>query len=227
MPSDKSKQIDLEEFKNSNPEEYEKKYVHETYEKIASHFSATRHHPWPKIKSFLETLPETSTMIDVGCGNGKNLGISPGINFGCDICHNLLEIARSRGHNVVQCDALNLSYDDEMADVVISIAVIHHFTTHERRLKAIQEMFRILKVGGQILIYVWAKNQSQQSNDVFVGWERNYKRENGQDSDEIHQRYYHFFDEGELDQLCLQVNNCVIEKSYFDKENWAVIVRKI
>jgi alkylated DNA repair protein alkB family protein 8 len=41
-------------------------------------------------------------------------------------------------------------------DSVISIAVVHHFSTKTLRVAAINEMHRILKLGGRLLIYVWA-----------------------------------------------------------------------
>lgn len=58
-------------------------------------------------------------------------------------------------------------------DAVISIAVIHHFSTEKRRLMAIAEMARILRPGGKIMIYVWALEQSQRqfcAQDVLVPW---------------------------------------------------------
>lgn len=56
--------------------ELEQEYVHKVYEEIATHFSSTRHSPWPRIVEFLRSLPEGSIVADVGCGNGKYLGIN-------------------------------------------------------------------------------------------------------------------------------------------------------
>jgi len=42
---------------------------------------------------------------------------------------------------------------------VISIAVIHHFSTDSLRIQAIEEIYRILRIGGKALIYVWAYEQ--------------------------------------------------------------------
>ncbi|RHY29451.1 hypothetical protein DYB32_005123 [Aphanomyces invadans] len=36
----------------------------------------TRHHPWPLVASFLESLAPASLVADIGCGNGKYLGIN-------------------------------------------------------------------------------------------------------------------------------------------------------
>ncbi|KAM6172092.1 tRNA (carboxymethyluridine(34)-5-O)-methyltransferase ALKBH8 isoform 1-T1 [Erethizon dorsatum] len=56
--------------------ELEQEYVHRVYEEIAGHFSSTRHTPWPHIVAFLKALPDGSIVADIGCGNGKYLGIN-------------------------------------------------------------------------------------------------------------------------------------------------------
>jgi len=58
-------------------------------------------------------------------------------------------------------------------DAAISIAVIHHFATPERRLQAVHEMVRVIRRGGRGLIAVWAFEQAKASHheqDVFVPW---------------------------------------------------------
>ena len=52
-------------------EQFEQKYVHEIYEKIASHFSETRYKRWPRVEQFVNSLEIGSILIDVGCGNGN------------------------------------------------------------------------------------------------------------------------------------------------------------
>lgn len=44
-------------------------------------------------------------------------------------------------------------------DACISVAVIHHLSTEERRANAIKELLRIVKPNGLVLIYVWAQEQ--------------------------------------------------------------------
>lgn len=51
--------------------------------------------------------------------------------------------------------------------------VIHHFSTKQRRIRAIKEMARILHPGGQMMLYVWAMEQKSrrfEKQDVFVPW---------------------------------------------------------
>ncbi|CAJ0961652.1 unnamed protein product, partial [Ranitomeya imitator] len=111
-----------------------------------------------------------------GCGNGKYLHInSPTYKVGCDYCLPLVEAARNRGHEVMVCDGLRLPYRDGCFDAVLSIAVIHHFSTKERRVLAIKEMSRILKVGGQMMIYVWAMEQKRRKfvkQDLLIPWNK-------------------------------------------------------
>lgn len=54
------------------------------------------------------------------------------------------------------CDNLTLPFKDCSLDAVLSIAVIHHFSTTERRVCALRELARVLRIGGRIIITVWA-----------------------------------------------------------------------
>jgi ubiquinone/menaquinone biosynthesis C-methylase UbiE len=76
----------------------EKKHVYEVYEKIAPHFSNTRYKPWPKIKAYLDSLPVGSLNCDVGCGNGKYLGVNKQnvFSIGTDRSFGLIDICREK-----------------------------------------------------------------------------------------------------------------------------------
>ncbi|KAM9659568.1 tRNA (carboxymethyluridine(34)-5-O)-methyltransferase ALKBH8 [Trichechus inunguis] len=138
----------------------EQEYVHRVYEEIAGHFSSTRHTPWPRITQFLKALPSGSIVADIGCGNGKYLGINKELHMiGCDRSQNLVDICRERQFQAFICDALAVPVRSESCDACISIAVIHHFATAERRVAALQELVRLLRPGGKALIYVWAMEQ--------------------------------------------------------------------
>jgi ubiquinone/menaquinone biosynthesis C-methylase UbiE len=65
------------------------------------------------------------------------------IKLGCDLSSNLLKIAHQKGCAVFRADALELPIRDACFDAVISIAVIHHFSTLERRQRAIREILRV------------------------------------------------------------------------------------
>ena len=111
----------------------------------------------------------------LGCGNGKYIGcpVRAGVFIhGSDRCRELLEIARSRDHEVLVCDNLLLPYKDNCFDAVLSIAVIHHFASKQRRREAIEELARVLAPKGKMIIYVWAMEQQRKkvnaySRDIF------------------------------------------------------------
>ncbi|XP_025955957.2 alkylated DNA repair protein alkB homolog 8 isoform X1 [Dromaius novaehollandiae] len=138
----------------------EQEHVHKVYEEIAAHFSSTRHSPWPQIVEFLRSLPKGAIVADVGCGNGKYLGINKELYMiGCDRSKNLVDICGEKEFQAFVCDALSVPIRSGSCDACISIAVIHHFSTAERRLATIRELARLLRPGGTALIYVWAMEQ--------------------------------------------------------------------
>uniref|UniRef100_A0A3P9GWS5 tRNA (carboxymethyluridine(34)-5-O)-methyltransferase n=2 Tax=Oryzias latipes TaxID=8090 RepID=A0A3P9GWS5_ORYLA len=322
----------------------EEEYVHRVYSTIASHFSDTRHTPWPRVCHFLSSLPSGSVLADVGCGNGKYLAVNADlVTVGCDRSTALVQICAARGYHAFVSDALSVPLRTASCDACISIAVIHHFSTAERRLAAVKELVRLLKPGGQALIYVWAfeqeynkqkskylkqifkedhrefsstnllseksqKSSGQQisdpschlenshkpsdnmqgvsrvpdarlsvhtnrtafiSQDLLVPWHlkggKSQQEENpdlssstdsslGSDSNSsqradvklspassqasasalklesstvpVFHRYYHVFQQGELEHLCAQVSGVKVKSSYHDQGNWCVVLQK-
>ncbi|XP_075252750.1 tRNA (carboxymethyluridine(34)-5-O)-methyltransferase ALKBH8-like isoform X2 [Convolutriloba macropyga] len=139
----------------------EAKYVKEVYDQIAISFSGTRHSPWPKVKQFLDEIPSGSIVLDLGCGNGKYLyGHSQLFKVGLDNSSGLIDICSERGFQVMTTDCLNTPLRNNCCDYIISIAVIHHLSTLERRKEVISEFLRLLRPGGKALIYVWAMEQN-------------------------------------------------------------------
>lgn len=63
----------------ASPSQLELENVHNVYDEIASHFSETRHSPWPQVEEFVQLFAPGSVLIDVGCGNGKYLHLNSGI----------------------------------------------------------------------------------------------------------------------------------------------------
>ncbi|EPS60212.1 hypothetical protein M569_14591 [Genlisea aurea] len=142
----------------------EKKYVHRVYDAIAPHFSSTRFAKWPKVQSFLNSMPRGSLVLDAGCGNGKYLGLNPNCYYiGCDISSPLVNICADKGNEVLVADAVNLPYRSSYGDAAISIAVLHHLSTEQRRRRAVEELIRVVKRGGLVLITVWAREQEDDS----------------------------------------------------------------
>ncbi|OQR97209.1 alkylated DNA repair protein alkB 8 [Thraustotheca clavata] len=222
------------------PTETEKLFVHEFYEKIASHFSSTRHSPWPRIETFVRSLPKGTLIADIGCGNGKYMKcIDPTTSacIGGDRSESLVKICSSFDLNVMVLDALLVPLRSNMFDVALSIAVLHHLSTLAHRLQAVKEILRVLRVGGTGVIYAWAQEQTEDSRrtfdtttqDCMVPWnlDKRYAKDASESTKPIVvQRYCHMFKEGELDTLVRLCGNATIIDSYYDESNWAVIFTK-
>jgi len=56
-------------------------------------------------------------------------------------------------------DNLALPFRDDCFDAVMSVAVVHHFATTDRRVAALRELARVLRIGGKLVITVWAMEQ--------------------------------------------------------------------
>jgi ubiquinone/menaquinone biosynthesis C-methylase UbiE len=93
--------------------------------------------------------------------------------IGSDISGNLLKICQKKSADVFVADSLNLPIKTGSLDHCISIAVIHHFSTGAKRVRAIEEIVRVTKKGGRCLLYVWAMEQDERKfgqQDIFVPW---------------------------------------------------------
>jgi tRNA (uracil-5-)-methyltransferase TRM9 len=138
-------------------------------------------------------------------------------------------------------DVLNLPHPYSFFDFAMSIAVVHHLSTRTRRVQAISEILQTLKVpndtdqGGRALIYVWALEQKTSrrgwdkgdQQDVMVPWVMrgsSVAESAGQKTQTFH-RYYHLYEENELERDIQSAGGFVLESGY-EKDNWwAIAVR--
>jgi tRNA (uracil-5-)-methyltransferase TRM9 len=220
------------------PETYEEQHVHKIYEQIASHFSSTRYKPWPIVETFLQSLEPGSIGLDVGCGNGKYLTVNRDVFMvGSDRSSNLVNIAaQHQPHAAVVADTLALPHQAGRFDFAISIAVVHHLSTPERRRDALNAILECLREGGQALIYVWALEQKNSrrgwdeghEQDVMVPWVMKTGKKNLNEdgtTEKTFQRYYHLYRSGELDEDIVTAGGEVVESGY-EKDNWWAICRR-
>lgn len=218
---------------------YEATHVHSVYEAIAPHFSATRHKPWPLVTSFLNAQPPGALGLDVGCGNGKYLDVNPHVHLlGSDRSESLVRLARSRAYHpagsaspaeALVADGLALPYRASSADFVISIAVVHHLSTRQRRQAAVAALLACARPQAPVLVFAWALEQASSrrgfhggcDQDTLVPWVMRAPK--GADAtDATFQRYYHLFREGELEEDVAAVGGVVLDGGY-ERDNWWVI----
>jgi tRNA (uracil-5-)-methyltransferase TRM9 len=118
-----------------------------------------------------------------------------------------------------------------LKDFVISIAAIHHLSTHARRVESVRSILKPLTYRrsgpfASFIVYVWAFEQSENSKrkmgsaavegsgdgmtaeqDVLVPWvlqsQTQPSHENQNTQPRVYHRYYHLFKQGELRELVL------------------------
>ncbi len=229
----------------------ERDYVHKTYERIAKHFSHTRWALWPQVRAFLTRYGGPQSLVfDIGCGNGKSLAAQRelgGAGVGIDMCSGLVSVCADRGLDAASGDALHVPLRSGACDVAVSVAVVHHISTHPRRVRLCRELLRVLRPGGRGLITAWAREQPSDSRrsftraDVMVAWqmprrfvttkewdEAQSEGEHTKGDNVVLQRYCHVFSRGELPLLLQEAAKeppqypVVMKEEYFDKGNWCV-----
>ena len=216
--------------------EIENMYVLSVYNKITEEFNKTRYNYWNYVKNFLIRINEENDsniyndnlkFLDLGCGNGKYLSFCKNFEtYAVDNCEKLLEIVQKKYPNVktIQEDVTNV-FDDKnnYFDYIICIAVIHHLSDEKRRLKMIENMLKLLKIGGNGLITAWSDKINKikykkldDDNNYLIPWQNEY------------QRYYHLFKKDELKNLLLKFKEkiLIIEEKE-ECNNWILLFKRI
>jgi ubiquinone/menaquinone biosynthesis C-methylase UbiE len=130
------------------------------------------------VKQLLNTFCQKRTLsiLDVGCGTGKNMESLAyyGDVSGVDISKEALQFCKKRGlFNVKKGEAEKLPFKDDSFDVVCVLDVLEHVED----IPAVNEIKRVLKDGGQIIITVPAFSWLWSKWDEALLHKRRYTRE--------------------------------------------------
>ena len=218
--------------------------VNRNYNSIAKDFSRTRNKPWYEIRFlFSNYLFSGDKVLDLGCGNGRNiLYFNEKLTdyYGVDNSAELISLARKKypQKNFTIDNALNLSFSGNFFDKVYSIAVLHQIPSNKLRLKFLKEAKRVLRPKGLLVLTVWKlhkldhlvlalkssfmkmMNKSKLDyGDVLIPW-----------GDKI-ERYYHFFSEKGLKELVKKAGFKLIESGIIksddnDRQNIYIIAQR-
>jgi len=123
----------------------------DTYSEISLEFSSTRAYVWKCVKDFCNLIDDSveKNIIEIGCGNGKNIqyiNSKKNVNIiGVDNCQNFVNLCCDRKLNVINNPITKLDFKDEAFDYMLCIAVFHHVLTDQDRQIAIKEILRVMK----------------------------------------------------------------------------------
>jgi len=174
------------------------------FEQIAPGWYNFRH--WSIFRHELEALVrrwQRGKLLNIGCAHGPDfLPFRQGFELhGVDFSAEMLKFARRYSGkfdfavSLALADVRRLPHLDETFDWAISVATYHHIEGKEERLKALLELRRVLKPGGEAFITVWNRWQPRfwfSGKEAAVPWRT---------KDKTLYRYYYLFSYGELERL--------------------------
>ncbi len=218
--------------------------VAQTYDTIAESWDRVRRRPGHVWNILLPYIHDGSSVLDVGCGNGRlsEFLASKNVQYsGIDGSKKLIEIAKHRYASqntkyqipntpsffVAPMQAL--PFTDASFDVVTCLAALQHLPSPSTRLRALHEMHRVIRPGGRLLLTNWNLYHPHMlwrfrlisllwgNRDVMVPW----KLPDGS----THLRYYHSFLVGELRSLLSQSGWTVDEIHYTNSRGRASFIK--
>ena len=221
----------------------------DTWNAIAHSFDSTRRKTWKECIDFINGLPKTSTVADVGSGNGRHL--IPCAKhckkvIGLDVSGELLKITQEKlienklvNVDLVHSDAVNIPLNENSVDAVLFIAALHNIPQRYRRIKALKEINRILKPNGKAIISVWSRWQDKFRQHFIKKCLTNVDRNEFGDIDVYWRqhglnipRFYHLYSKRELKQDLEQAGFEILELEgikYFSKkfnDNYFAVIKK-
>ena len=188
----------------------------DVFDQIAPGWYNFRH--WSIFRQELETLARSwqmGSLLNVGCAHGPDfLPFREHFElYGVDFSAGMLRLARRYAQkfafqvNLALADVCCLPFDNDSFDWALSVATYHHLRTNETRLKALEELRRVLKPGGEAFITVWNHWQPRfwlRGSDIQVPWRSREKTV---------YRHYHLFSYGELEKLVRHAGFAIVKSS--------------
>jgi ubiquinone/menaquinone biosynthesis C-methylase UbiE len=130
------------------------------------------------LKKFLSAKNDGKqhSILDAGCGTGSTIQFlnDYGVTYGVDVSSVATAFCRKRGlKNIKTGDVSKLPYDDNFFDIVSCMDVLEHI---EDENKAVKELYRVLKPGGELILTVPGLPFIFSEHDKAQGHFRRYSR---------------------------------------------------
>lgn len=217
--------------------------VRTDYNTISQHFAQTRMNQWYEVDYLIQQYIQPGQLIfDAGCGNGRVADLVTQIKghyIGMDISPELIAIAQRLRpqHDFRVGSMMDTGFADATFDHSLLIASFHHLPGEDYRIRALEEIRRVTKPEGYIIMTNWNLHQWRRTptrwkfnlekmlghhqmdwNDTLIPW---YNA----DKDLQAERYYHGFTQREIRHLARRAGLEVLDQ-YYERNGMHVPRRK-
>jgi len=208
---------------NSKPDKKDQKQV---WENISEEWHEFKQNPSRNAQEFLKD--KKGKILDLGAGSGRNLiGLDPEGKemYLVDFSEKMIKLAEKRAKELgfpedsvkgYVSSIEKLPWEEGFFDYAICVAALHCVETPEARAEVIEELFRVLKSGGEAEIEVWNKDSHRFKNapkEKYVSW-----RDKGE-------RYYYLYEKDEILEL-FKSKGFEIKEELEHRVNIGFIVKK-
>jgi len=106
--------------------------------------------------NFLKKFSNARSILEVGCGSGRGLKVFNNFTVGLDKSTESIRLAKigSCVKYLILGDAMHIPLKEKSIEVVISSGLIEHFKKMRGDQKILNEMVRVLKKNGKIIVSV-------------------------------------------------------------------------
>lgn len=202
----------------------------ETYETIAKEFAETRAYVWQCVKSFAGQIRTGDEVLEIGCGNGKNMeyvGKVTGATVqGIDTCRRFVDICERKGLKVAYGDSKDLVFPTNRFDCVMCVAMFHHLLSQEDRDRSMREMIRVLRPGGVGLLTCWSTEQPDGGKFCFTEGVNPVPWKGRRAEKAAVMRYYYVYSRAMFESYFRSFPEIVVETVYWEVGNWILVFRK-
>lgn len=130
-----------------------------------------------QLKQYLPKKRTELKILDAGCGTGgltKKLS-TLGETIGIDISDDAIRFAKKRGLKVKRGSISKITFPNNSFDIVVSADVLYHQWINDDK-KVVQELLRVLKPGGILLIKLPAFDFLKSGHDLIVYTKKRYTK---------------------------------------------------
>jgi ubiquinone/menaquinone biosynthesis C-methylase UbiE len=203
----------------------------DTYEIISKEFSDSRAYVWKCVKNFTCIIHQNSNVLEIGCGNGKNMyHILNNIDckmIGVDTCQKFVDQCKENKLNVKNNNILNLEFDNNSFDYMLCIAMFHHLLNENDQINAMKEIIRVMKPNAYGIITCWATEQPDSGDLKKFKFTEGINIVPWKGRQELNKtRYYYVYSEKMFREFFEKFTEIKICKIYNEVGNWIILFMK-